>query len=83
VTSTESISYGAVVGWTSQDLGERVVLHVQSVTKPAPHSDEDVRSSYYMLDKNQAVQLGNYLFELAGLNAPRKRRRSWLGRILG
>ena len=83
MTSTEHNSYGALVGWTSQDLGERVVLRVQSVTTPAPHSDDDVHSSYFMMDKNQAVQLGNYLFELAGQHAPRKRRRGWLGRMLG
>jgi biofilm regulator BssS len=82
MTSTHDDYHGALVGWTSQNLGGRLVLRLQSVTKPAPHSQDDVHSFYFVMDENQAVQLGNYLFELTGQTAPRKRKRSWFDRLL-
>ena len=82
MTATDSDYYGALVGWTSQDLGKRAVLQVQSVTKQAPHTAEDVHSFNFLIDKNQAVQLGHYLFELAGQRA-QPRKKSWLDRLLG
>jgi hypothetical protein len=76
-------NYGALVGWTSQDLGNRLLLRLESVTTAAPHTAGDVNSFYFVMDKNQAVQLGNNLFELAGQMAPRKHKRSWLDRVVG
>lgn len=74
--------YEALVGWTGQDTGSRLVLHLQSVTKPPPHSEEDVHIFHLLMDKNQAVQLGDYLFTLAGQTSRRKKKRSWLDRLL-
>lgn len=62
MTPPKDDSYGVLVGWTSQDLGERLVLRLQTVTKPPPYSDEDVHKLHLMMDKQQAVQLGNNLF---------------------
>lgn len=76
-------NFAVLVGWTSQDLGKRLVLRLQSVTTPPPHSEEDVHTFQLLMDKNQAVLLGNYLFELSGQTPPRKRKRSWLDRLLG
>jgi biofilm regulator BssS len=75
--------HGVLVGWTSQDLGKRMVLHLQGVTTPAPHSPDDVDSFYFLMDKNQAVQLGNQLFKIAGQTPPRKRKKGWLDRMMG
>jgi hypothetical protein len=36
-----------------------------------------------LLSKNQAVQLGNNLFQASGETAPAKKKRSWLDRLLG
>ncbi len=74
--------HGALVGWSAENLGSKMALRIQSVNKPPPHDDEDVHSFLYVMDKNQAVQLGNYLFEMAGQTAPR-RKRNWLDRLLG
>jgi len=83
MTPPDDDSYGALVGWTSEDLGPRMVLRLQSVTKPPPHEDEDIHASHYLMDKQQAVQLATFLFRVTGRTAPRKTKRSWLDRLTG
>jgi hypothetical protein len=81
--ASEQKDYGALVGWTSQRAGDRLTLRLQSVTKPPPHKAEDVQSQIYVLDRNQAAQLANYLFEMSGQSKPSKRGRGWLARMFG
>lgn len=83
MSTPDQYSYGTLVGWTTQDLGSKVVIRLQSVTTPTPHSESDVHSAYFMMDKNQAVQLGDCLYELAGQRAPATRKRFWLRRLFG
>lgn len=75
-------SYGALVGWKAEDLHDRIVLRMQFVHKPPPHCREDVHHSVLVIDKNQAVQLGNYLFQITGQTKPTSRP-SWFGRLIG
>ena len=79
----ERLDHGALVGWTGQDLGSRVALTMQSVTKPPPHSRKDVHDFHFLLDHQQAVQLGYYLFQITGETPPPKRKRGVLDRLLG
>ena len=72
--------HGALVGWRSQDLGDRIVLRMESVTTPPPHRDEDVRTFLYMVGKQQALQLATELFRLADAEPPRPRRRTFFRR---
>lgn len=81
-TSDRVESYGALVGWKSDDLHDKLVLRMQIVHKPPPHTREDVQHSVLVLDKNQAVQLGTYLFQVTGQTMPRPRS-SWLSRLFG
>lgn len=77
---------GALVGWTAQCHGNRVVLKVQTVTTPPPHRTKDVQETYLMLDENQAVQLGNLLFQVTGNTRPPPARRQGnglLAKLLG
>jgi len=83
MSSNDEARYGVLVGWTTQDLGARMILRLQTVTKPPPHTPEDVNSTVFLLSKNQAVQLGNNLFQASGQTAPAKKKRSWLDRLLG
>lgn len=83
MAKTDQEDYGALVGWNSTSAGERVTLHLQSVTKPPPHEAGDVQSQIYLMDRNQAMQLANYLFEIGGSSRPRNRDRSWLRRLFG
>ena len=81
-TSDRVESYGALVGWRSDDLHDKLVLRMQIVRKPPPHTREDVQHSVLVLEKNQAVQLGTYLFQVAGQTMP-KPRGSWFSRLFG
>ena len=75
-------SYGALVGWRSENLNDRLILRMQIVHKPPPHDREDVQHSVLLMDKNQAIQLGHYLFQVTGQSKP-KPASSWLGRLFG
>jgi hypothetical protein len=75
--------YGALVGWRSEQVGDRVTLHMRCVTSPPPHEARDVHSHVYMMDRQQALQLGNYLFEIAGETKPDRRGRGWWARLFG
>lgn len=84
MTSDDENRYGVLVGWSTQDLGSRLILRVQTVNKPPPHRADDISSHFYLMTKNQAVQLGNNLFQASGQTSPgTKKKRSWLDRILG
>lgn len=74
--------HGALVGWSAQNLGNKLVLRIQSISQAPASEKGEVHSFLYVLDRNQAVQLGNYLFEITGQTAPR-RKRNWLDRLLG
>lgn len=75
--------HGAMVGWHLAPSGERMVLNIQSVTTPPPHQHGDVQVHRFVINRNQAVQLGNYLFEMSGQSPPHRHRKSLLDRILG
>lgn len=68
--------HGALVGWTHEDLGDRVMVCMQSQRSRA---DDDVDTVQYLMTKNQAVVLANYLFKISGrLPAPPRKKR-WFG----
>ncbi|MFA9200479.1 MAG: hypothetical protein ACEQR8_04715 [Cypionkella sp.] len=70
--------FGALVGWTHQDLGERVMIKLQSARQHLAEGDAP-EEFHYLMTKNQAAVLGQYLFALSGrLPAPAKKRR-WFG----
>jgi hypothetical protein len=73
---------GALVGWDAQPLGSRMTLRLQVAAKKPPLGKEDVDSVYLVLDKNQAVQLGHYMFMVSG-QTPVERKRGWLARLRG
>lgn len=75
--------YGALVGWVSHPFGDRLSLRLQSVNKPPPHTREDVHSQVYVMDRNQAAQLANYLFEMSGQTGPSRRGRGLFARLFG
>ena len=77
------LDHGALVGWTGQDLGSRLALTMQSVTKPPPHEREDVHDFHFMLDRQQAIQLAYFLFQITGETPPPKRKRNVIDRLLG
>ena len=75
-------NFGILLGWNSSPAGERIALKMQS-TRKVVESEEDVREYRYFLSKEQAVQLGNYLYTLAGETAPTRKKRGLIERLMG
>ena len=75
--------FGALVGWESEDLGERLVLRMQSVRSIHRRSEGEMQRFSYFVTRNQAVLLGNYLFKIAGQTPPSPRKTGWLRRLFG
>lgn len=72
---------GVLVGWTVNVTGNRLMLRLECVDKPPPHDAADVAAHYIALNSQQAVQLGNFLFEISGHSKPPPRP-GWLARLL-
>ena len=70
-----------LVGWTAQDYGASMILRRETVTN-LPESEDDVLVSRMVMNKDQAVQLGNMLFELCGTLPPKGAKPPLLDRIL-
>jgi hypothetical protein len=68
--------HGALVGWTHEDLGDRVMVCLQSKRHGSAAGEAD--EMRYLMTKNQAAVLANHLFAASGLLPPPKRRR-WFG----
>jgi hypothetical protein len=80
--SAKSEAFGALVGWTGESLGERVILKMESIRSAHPRSDDAVQDFRYVLTRSQAAVLANYLYEISGQTPARKHRRGWLARLL-
>lgn len=70
-----------LVGWTAEDYGASMVLRLETVTS-LPQSADDVLVSRMVLNRDQAVQLGNMLFELSGRLPPKTAKPPLLDRLL-
>ena len=71
-----------LVGWTAQDYGASMILRLETVTN-LPESEDDVLVSRMVMNKDQAVQLGNMLFEMSGRLPPKKSKAPLLARMMG
>lgn len=67
--------FGALVGWTHEDLGDRVMVKLQSV-RPG-NSDGTADEVRYFMTKNQAAVLANFLFGISGRLPQTARKRRW------
>lgn len=76
----DPLDTGALVGWKVNDLGPRMVLRLQTMHR-TEESDKELRERAVLLDRNQAVLLANYLYEMTGQSRPR--RRSLLQALFG
>lgn len=74
--------YGMLLGWRADPAGEKIALLMQSTSKVV-ESSEDVREYRYFLTKQQAVQLGNFLYGVAGETPPTQKKRGFIQRLMG
>lgn len=70
-----------LVGWTAQDYGSNMVFRIETVTN-MPENESDVLVSRMVINKEQAVQLGNMLFEMSGTLPPKAAKPPLLDRML-
>lgn len=77
----EHMDAGALVGWKANSLGSRIVLNVQTMHQGEDGSEKEMRERAVLIERNQAVLLANYLYEITGQSKPR--RRSFLQSIFG
>ena len=75
--------FGALVGWTSELVGDRLTLNLQSVSTPPPVRSSDVHQQMYFMTRQQAILLGNYLFDMVGETKPDFESRGRLSRLFG
>ena len=69
--------FGALVGWDYQDLGDRVMVRLQSTQTPGLKADKPLDEFRYFMTKNQAVVLANYLYSISERLPQAKRKRGW------
>ena len=68
----DDLDAGALVGWKANPLGNRILLTMQTMHL-GQGEEKELRERAIMVDKNQAVLLANYLYELTGQSKPRRR----------
>jgi len=74
--------FGVLVGWSSQDLGPRMVLSLQTYERATWEDGEEPFQTRMMMTKSQAAVLANYLLKASGATPP-PRRRGWLAALFG
>lgn len=60
-------NFGALIGWEHQDLGEKLVLRVETVSSNTEAAKLDPDITHVFLTKQQAALLGTYLVKASGL----------------
>ncbi len=68
----DPLDSGALVGWKVNDLGQRMVLQLQTMHR-SENGEKLLRERALLLDRNQAVLLANYLYEVTGQSRPKRR----------
>ncbi len=72
VFTMEDYDSGALVGWKANDLGKRIVLRLQTMHR-GEEEDHQLKERAILLDRNQAVLLANFLYEITGQSKPHRR----------
>jgi hypothetical protein len=83
MTNQPQSDFGALVGWKCDLAGDRVTLNLQSVSTPPPVRTADVHQQMYFMTRQQAILLGNYLFDMVGETKPDFESRGLLARLFG
>jgi hypothetical protein len=68
----DELDTGALVGWKADDLGTRIVLRLQTMHRGAD-AEKELKERTILIERNQAVLLANYLYEMTGQSKPKRR----------
>ncbi|MGQ0277060.1 MULTISPECIES: hypothetical protein [Sphingopyxis] len=76
-------NFGALVGWAHHDAGDKIMLRLESVKSSEAARKHDPDLSRFVMTKQQAAILGNYLIQISGLSPHHHGRRGWARRLFG
>ena len=82
-SGTVDKDFGALVGFALTPHGERVTLRLETVSTPPPFAPGDIEETFVILNRNQAAQLANTLFDALDLTPPDRQGRTALRRLFG
>ncbi len=74
-------SFGALVGWTHQEAGDRIMLRIESVRSTEAAEKHNPDMFRFLMTKQQAAVLGNYLVGLSGQTPADPNDRGWFRRL--
>ncbi len=72
---------GVVVGWVHHPVGTGIDLTLQSAVSAEALARDQVNSHHFLMTRNQALLVANYLLDATGQTIPRRRRPSLLRRL--
>ncbi|MGN7928964.1 hypothetical protein [Sphingopyxis sp. 22461] len=76
-------NFGALVGWTHHDAGDRIMLRLESVQSSEAVKKHDPDLFRFLMTKQQAAILGNYLVRVSGQPPLTPKKRRWFRRYFG
>jgi hypothetical protein len=65
-------SHGALVGWSHQEMGDRLMVKIETVASMQAADDHAPDVLRIMMTRNQAAILGSYLLSHSGLRQPER-----------
>lgn len=74
--------HGVLVGWTSEDLGDKIALNIQTFANAQSRASDEMDRNTVFMTKSQAAVLANYLYKVAGTQPPPPRK-NWLTSLIG
>ena len=75
-------TYGVLVGWSHHPMGERLDLKLQCIQSTRGLEKDEIDSHHFVMTREQATVLANYLFKIADATPPRRpkgRLARWFG----
>ena len=75
--------HGALVGWTHQELNDRIMLSIETFEGAKSGAKHDPDTIRILMTKNQAGILSEYLAKASGYAASRPKRKGFFARYLG
>lgn len=76
-------SHGALVGWAQHDAGDRLMLRLESFQSKEDAARHEPDVFRFLMTKQQAAMLGNYLVQHSGQSAVDPKERGWFRRWFG
>ena len=72
---------GVIVGWVHHPVGNGIDLALQSAVSAEALARDEVNTHHFLMTRNQALLVANYLLDATGQTLPRRRRPSLLRRL--